>query len=145
MTRCYYQHNYWLYCPALWNFYVNTSFDYTFTYFLLAFVFLFEYIIEVDSLIFLHSIYYPWSSDGFSGLIKLSKCMETKPLPRSGELVSNGNSHSNQRKKRDIQFVTNLPGMLTDIHKMKRGSSLLQYTKTFDGYHICWNAKLNFY
>lgn len=63
---------------------MNTSADYTFISFLLAFVFLSEYQTIVDPVVFIHSGYHPWGSDGFSGFIELTKCGGTKPLPRPG-------------------------------------------------------------
>lgn len=112
MTRCRYRDNHWLYCPelqALSKFYVNTNSDYTFTSFLLAFVFPSEYQMTVDSMIFIHSGYHAWGSDGFSGFTELS-VGEQSPSKARRNLFSTKTSPAIQIEgwwRREIQFLTN--------------------------------------
>lgn len=92
------------------NFYVSTDSGHTFTYFLLAFIFLSEYQATMNPVIFIQSGYYSWSSYSFSGLTGLCEYGENKHCSRSG-MFSNS-IQIRGRGNRQIQFLTNLKRLI---------------------------------
>lgn len=93
---------------------MNTDPDYTFPYFLLAFVFLSEYQTTVGSVVSIHSGSHPWSSDGISGFTELTKHEGTKPLPRAGKTCFQMEPAQPSKSEGDgeIQFLTDLQRLL---------------------------------
>lgn len=93
---------------------MNTDPDYTFPYFLLAFVFLSQYPTTVDSVVSIHAVSHSWSSDGFSGFTELTKRGGTKPLPRIGRTCFQMEPAQPSKSKEDgeIQFLTDLHRLL---------------------------------
>lgn len=127
MTRCYYQHNYWLHSPelqALWKFYVNTDPDYIFPSFLLAFVFLSEYQMTVDSVgFFLSTLAIIFGVlMAFQGLLNLLSVGEPNPFQGQEELTCQWNQprHPNQRLTKNRNSVSNNLQRLL-IHMKWRG------------------------
>lgn len=93
---------------------MNTDPDYTFPYFILAFVFLSEYQTTVDSVVSIHSGSRPWSSDGFSGFTELTKQGGTKPLPGKGRTCFQMEPAQPSKSEEDgeIQFLADLLRLL---------------------------------